>query len=80
MVSGVRPKRAARPFLRSNVPDAVTVIEPNPGPGESRPMSPCIAKRMAEAHGGSVEVESSREEGTTFTVRLPRQLPNQRAM
>jgi len=38
-----------------------------------------IAKRMAEAHGGSVDVESSREEGTTFTVRLPRRLPDQRA-
>ncbi|MCA1789498.1 MAG: sensor histidine kinase [Thioalkalivibrio sp.] len=38
-----------------------------------------IAKRMAEAHGGSVDVESSREEGTTFTVRLPRRLPGQSA-
>jgi signal transduction histidine kinase len=38
-----------------------------------------IAKRMAEAHGGSVDVESSREAGTTFTVRLPRRPPDQSA-
>jgi signal transduction histidine kinase len=36
-----------------------------------------IARRMAEAHGGSVGVESSSEGGTTFTVRLPRRRPDQ---
>lgn len=34
-----------------------------------------IARRMAEAHGGSVNLESSREEGTTFGLRLPRRHP-----
>lgn len=31
-----------------------------------------IARRMAEAHGGTVDVESSAEAGTTFSMRLPR--------
>ena len=32
-----------------------------------------IAKSIAQAHAGSVKVRSSREEGTRFTVSLPRQ-------
>jgi len=28
-------------------------------------------KEIAEAHGGRVQVESSTEHGTTFTVTLP---------
>lgn len=35
-----------------------------------------IARAIAQAHGGTIEVESSREQGTTFTARLPRRLPN----
>jgi len=31
-----------------------------------------IARQIAEAHGGSIAVKSTPEEGTTFTVRLPR--------
>jgi signal transduction histidine kinase len=31
-----------------------------------------IVRAIAEAHGGSVDVSSSEERGTTFTVRLPR--------
>lgn len=31
-----------------------------------------IARQVAEAHDGTIEVASSQEEGTTFTVRLPR--------
>ncbi len=31
-----------------------------------------LVKGMAEAHGGSVSVESSAEKGTTFSVRLPK--------
>lgn len=31
-----------------------------------------ITKHIIDAHGGSIEVDSSEPEGTTFTVRLPR--------
>lgn len=34
-----------------------------------------IAKEIAEAHGGSLEVHSSEEDGTTFLARLPRGNP-----
>jgi len=32
-----------------------------------------IVKQIVSAHGGTVTVTSSRENGTNFTVRLPRQ-------
>jgi signal transduction histidine kinase len=34
-----------------------------------------IVDRIVAAHGGTVGVESTAEQGTTFTVRLPRQAP-----
>lgn len=32
-----------------------------------------IARAIVQAHGGSIDVESSKEAGTTFTARLPRE-------
>ncbi|HLL53113.1 MAG TPA: HAMP domain-containing sensor histidine kinase, partial [Myxococcaceae bacterium] len=37
-----------------------------------------IVKEIATAHGGTVAVRSDAQEGTTFTVRLPRQAPLRR--
>ena len=34
-----------------------------------------IVQQVARAHGGEVEVRSTRSEGTTFTVHLPRGIP-----
>ncbi|NRD57511.1 ATP-binding protein [Corallococcus exiguus] len=34
-----------------------------------------IVKKLVEAHGGIITVESTAEAGTTFTVRLPRDVP-----
>lgn len=34
-----------------------------------------IARQIAMAHGGKIEVASSDQDGTTFTVRLPRGVP-----
>lgn len=36
-----------------------------------------IVKHIVEAHGGSVAVRSTEQDGTTFTVRLPRALSGQ---
>lgn len=34
-----------------------------------------IAQEVAHAHGGAIDVDSSTERGTTFTMRLPRRTP-----
>jgi two-component system, OmpR family, sensor kinase len=46
-----------------------------PGAGLGLP----IARWMAEAHGGTVELESSRSEGSVFVVTLPRQARRENA-
>jgi signal transduction histidine kinase len=46
------------------------------GDGRRHGLGLYIARRMAEAHGGVLEVESSREGGTTFSIRVPRDSPN----
>ncbi|ABC81555.1 sensor histidine kinase [Anaeromyxobacter dehalogenans] len=54
-----------------------TLFEPGgraaPDPtGRSVGLGLFIVERIADAHGGRVEVRSGEEDGTTFTVRLPR--------
>ena len=34
-----------------------------------------IARQIAEAHGGKIEVESKPGEGSTFMLQLPKKLP-----
>ncbi|RKG99324.1 hypothetical protein D7V97_31825 [Corallococcus sp. CA053C] len=31
-----------------------------------------IVRHIVDAHGGTIDVHSTQEHGTTFTVRLPR--------
>lgn len=59
-------ERIFEPFQRGSTQ------ETDQGADQGTGLGLYIARRMAEAHGGSVDVESSSEEGTTFTVRLPR--------
>ena len=42
------------------------------GPTGSLGLGLYITERIASAHGGRIDVDSSEERGTTFTVRLPR--------
>lgn len=46
--------------------------EAPPGPSSSLGLGLYIAERIITAHGGSVDVRSSSDDGTAFTVHLPR--------
>ncbi len=46
--------------------------EAGAGTGGSLGLGLFISRRIVEAHGGTIQVRSRAEDGTTFTVRLPR--------
>jgi signal transduction histidine kinase len=56
-------------------------LAPAPGdrgrPSTSLGLGLFIAREITQAHGGTIEVASSEEEGTVFTVRIPRLLTAQ---
>ena len=63
---GISPADQARlfsAFHRSTNPEALTI----PGTG----LGLAIARRIAEVHGGTIEVDSVLGEGSTFTLRVP---------
>ena len=43
--------------------------------GEGTGLGLSIVHELVERHGGTIEVETRVGEGTTFTVKLPRQIP-----
>ncbi|MCP3136598.1 PAS domain-containing protein [Pyxidicoccus xibeiensis] len=51
------------------------VEKPEDRGGRSIGLGLYIVRSIAQAHGGTVQVRSTFEEGTTFTVRLPRHAP-----
>ena len=50
-------------------------VAPGSGGDRSIGLGLFIASQIAKSHGGSIAVHSTAEEGTLFTVRLPRRPP-----
>ena len=65
-------ERIFEPFQRGASGEAA-----REGGSERKGLGLYIARRMAEAHGGALEVDSSPDGGTTFSIRLPRVSPNE---
>ncbi|NYD42184.1 sensor histidine kinase [Nocardioides panaciterrulae] len=63
---GIAPADQARlfsAFHRTTNPEALTI----PGTG----LGLAIARRIADVHGGTIEVDSALDRGSTFTLRVP---------
>lgn len=64
------------PLKRGGVRETKSRMSPGKGPqrvgGEGLGLGLYIAKEIAEAHGGQIELQSDAGSGTTFTVCLPR--------
>ena len=72
-----RARRRSRPRARDREgrPEAdLREVRPRDRPGATRPgtgLGLFIARSIAEAHGGGLEVQSAPEQGATFTLELP---------
>jgi signal transduction histidine kinase len=62
---GISPEDRERLFVPFRRGGATSAWIPGVGLGL------CVAKRITEAHGGRIEVESAADRGSTFRVRLP---------
>lgn len=67
--TGIPPEHLERIFDRFYQAEPSRARSANGSSGAGLGLS--IAKWIVEAHGGSIEVESAVNKGTTFTVRLP---------
>jgi two-component system, sensor histidine kinase and response regulator len=70
---------AMPPSLLPNLFDPFRKARQRPEASRGLGLGLFIVKEIARAHGGSVEVCSSVEDGTTFTLRLPRRTSRSRA-
>jgi signal transduction histidine kinase len=63
---------AIHPDILPNVFDPMTARREHRARSQGLGLGLFISNQIARAHGGSIEVQSSPEAGTTFTVSLPR--------
>jgi len=65
------PPEALQVIFNPLVQVAKSTSEPHERPSTSLGLGLFIAREIVLAHGGSIEVSSSAETGTAFSVRLP---------
>jgi signal transduction histidine kinase len=70
---GIPPADQARIFDTFFQSDAA--LGRTPGPREGAGLGLAITRMLTELHGGSVQLRSAAEEGTTVTIQLPRSGP-----
>ena len=69
------PPEALQVIFNPLVQVAQSKSEPHERPSTSLGLGLYIAREIVLAHGGSIDVSSSAEAGTAFSVRLPANRP-----